>query len=987
MRSLKLTLTLAVCTLSLAAFASSASAAYTVYQLDPSRGVGTNGWASFGDGNFCRTDFGSFVQVSGLCGGVQQVGYWAIWRTPGLPGNLYIDSVTYSSSGSAQSGRALGAGLCTDAEPYHLYCAQDWLLYIPYNDNTWVARSNTRVGSKFFKLVMTCGNTCPGATWTNGAVANMAFNMRDADTPGSTYDTASSGVKVTGGQWTSGNKDVRTWSSDGTSGVEHSDLYFDSNPSHPMKTTKSASCNRVSGGYSTFVPCPTGVAMIHGVDTTQLTDGSHTLHLVTYDASGNAHTNTQTFKVDNTAPATPASVDVVGDNSAGWRTTNDFDLTWNNAGESAETSTESGIEHVCADVHPQPEGGPDPAPQCKTGSVASLSDVTVPGEDSRGWDTDIYTIDRAGNVSDHEPIQLKLDTSTPPKPASFANGWVNRVELLAGYQQEWNPVVNAQGVISNICGYAFSVTPGTSDNPGTTMNIVGNVSGAVIPANLVEGDYYTHLRGISCAGTPSSVVTHTALSLDLTDPALEVSGVPSIGWAKSLSLSASASDARSGMTGAIEPDAVDSGAYIEHVVDGSAAGQHRGSSDGVTNDTEGLHTVNVNAYDVAGNRASKALSVGVDKSSPFGLFDLQDPNRPTLIQMPVDDPLSGVASARVEVRKVGDSGAWTVLPTSIQKRGDTTGTAAAGSLNAATVVARFTDTKLPKGTYAVRSVVTDAVGNQLIGTKSANGQDLVLSNPMRRGSLVTAGFGGRKLVCGNGKKLRKVKGCKRVKIRCTKGKNKGKKRCYKVQRKVILVGNLSKVTIGYRRSGVVKGIFNRADGSPAANMAIDIYATPRGSFERLIGSTKTDRYGYYALKVRAGVSRTVRAVYAGTELDEDAAASAQLNVAAYASLRLSKKIVGLRKTVHFRGKVYKDTDAAIPPGGLRVSLQAKSGRKWIPVVKSAVRTDKSGKFTFKYAFKKLRKRSRITFRVVVLPDSQWPFATGYSKSRALTVAP
>jgi hypothetical protein len=964
---LRRTVTLAVVATAIslvpALVAHDARADYNVYQLDASRGVGQSGWVSFGDGGFYRLDYGSYLQVTGLYNGnYTPAGNWAIWRTPGLPGNLYIDSASYESSGSAQSGRALGAGLCTDAEPYHLYCAQDWLLYIPYNDNSWTARVNNRAGSKFFKMMMGCGNSCPATTWTNGAVRNMAFTMRDVDGPSSGY-AADSGVDVWGG-WTSGTKDVRVWSTDGTSGVEHATVYFDGNPGHPLADTKFAPCNRVSGGYSSFVPCPTGAAMIHDVDTTQLTDGPHTLQHVTYDTSGNAYTNSQSFKVDNTDPAKPESVDVTTDTAAGWQSTNSFAATWVNTGENTETSTQSGLEQTCYDVDPADATasglGVNPPAAC-TGSTDSLSNVSVPGDGS--WDVHVRTVDRAGNTSESETVQFNLDTTLPDKAAGVANGWIAKKELADGFSQEWDLPSNYNEIHSGVCGYAFSITQQPVADPGTSIDVVGDATSAQLPANLTEGDWWSHFRPISCAGVPSAEVEHVYAPVDLTDPASSIEGVAHGQWFNGdASFTLHGMDALSGMAPSTDsgPGGHKKGAYLPFHLDSDPIGDfHRGNQGTTTVTTEGEHELRYSAVDFAGNRATdKVIRFGVDRTKPAGAFAIPDPDRPTLIELPATDSLSGIGSASIEIRAERSNDRWRELDTAV-KAGGTAGTVT-GKPNTATLVARFPDTSLARGNYEVRAVIHDVAGNQFVQDKRVDGAPMRMSNPMRRGVTVSAGLSKAK------------RSCKKVKRnRCVKRK---KGRVYRV-------GTSENLTVSFKRGAYVSGVLVDGKYKPLSRQPIEIYGKALGQPERLLTTTVTKSDGSYDARISPGESRVVRVYYPGTETIEDSTAIVRLGTMARVTLKLSKHHVRTGQTLVFTGRV-TPFDKSRPISGKIVQIQFFAKGKWRLAAKAA-RTDANGRFKVKYRFDGPRVKGRIVFRANLPSQADVAHATSVSGKKTV----
>jgi hypothetical protein len=933
---------------------------YTVFQLDPSRGVGQSGWAHFGDGGFYRLDYGSYVQVTGLYNGsYTPAGYWAIWRTPGLPGNLYIDSVTYESIGAAQSGRGVGAGLCTDAEPYHLYCGQDWLLYQPI-ENQWIARLSSRAGSKFFKLGMYCGNACPATTWTNGAVRNMAFNMRDVDGPGSGY-AGDSGVNVWGG-WTSGNKDVRVWSTDGTSGVERATVYFDGNASHPLADTKLAPCNRVSGGYSTFVPCPTGAAMIHDIDTTQLSDGPHTLQHVTYDASGNASTMTQNFKVDNTKPAAPDMLDLAGENANGWQSVNDFDLSWQNGGEVAETATQSGISQSCYDVNPGEGQATDPAPVCVNGAISSLPDIQVP--DDGIWNTQVWTVDRAGNASDRATEVMRLDTTVPGRTPGVANGWVGLDELLTGKYQFWTVSGNYTAINSQVCGYGFSVSSGQFDEAPTTVNVVGDVTQAQVPAGTPEGISWAHFRAISCAGLygPSESVE---VKVDLTKPQATVTGTPASGWTNNpgvVTVTGTDKMPGSGMDPAPSGGSVVEGASVRFDLDGAMAKEDAGGAGSfdAASLPEGAHTLTVKTFDVARNYDEQTFSLGVDKMPPSGAFAGSDPSDPTVFKVPVTDALAGVTGGEVQYAPLDANGKeGTFKPMATKYEG--------GEL-----VAVFPDTKLPQGQYALRAVVRDAATNEGYVTNNVNGKRMVITNPLR--DRVGLAFSATK----------HGKACKRKKAKTKAGKRKAAK-LYKACKKKLAQGKGTdiQVSVRYGRALMLYGTLTDKTGQPIANQKIELYQQRAGDSLRLVGSATTDYAGQFGYKAPGGPTRKVIAYWPGTKTQQDVSASVRMGVATKVSLRVTPKVVRGARSFTFKGKVYAQDGVSAEGKLVQLQFYNYLRKRW-QAGPALIRAGKGGNFKYKYRIKRgTAAKEKIMFRAFVPSESSWAYDAGTSRTQTI----
>ncbi len=941
-----------------------AQASYTVSQCNASTGAGAPGWQVHGTGGFAALDVcPNFIQVTGLVNGVYTpAGYWRAWRTPQLPAGLTIDSVSYESIGAAQSGiGTVGGGLCTDGEPVNVFCAGDYLYYLPYQ-NQWIGRAQARPGSRFFKLLMACGAAnCPRTTWTNGAVRNLTFQMQDSDGPSSGY-AGDSGVDVWGG-WTSGNKDVRVWSMDGSSGVDHADLTFDGNWSHPLRDVKHAPCARVAGGYASFVPCPSGAAMIHDVDTTQLSDGPHTLQHVTYDASGNAYTNAQSFRVDNTPPAEPAAVDLADDNAGGWQSVNDFDVSWSNTGEVAETATQSGIAKSCVDVGPAEGQAVDPAPACEDAATAARSDIQVP--DDGQWSAEIWTVDRAGNASSKASMTLKLDTTIPERAPGRANGWIGLGELMDGKAQEWTRPSNAFTINSGICGYGFSVSPEPLEEAPTEINVFGNITSALIPANTPEGISWAHFRPISCAGL-AGPTEHAEVKVDLTEPTSEVSGVPASGWTNAPGVvRAVGSDPMpgSGMTPADPGFAVTDGASVRFELNHAAVQEDRG---GVGNfDTSGLlegaHTLTVKTFDVARNFDEQTFALGIDKTAPTGSFAVVDPADPTVFRVSTSDALSGVTGGSIQYAPVdGDGNEGDFKPLATDLVGDQ-------------LVATFPDTKLPRGTYALRAVVEDRAGNAGNVTTTAAGQRMIITTPLRQGAGMQLAATKQGALC----KLKRAR---------TKA---GKRRARKLRRACIrkrAQGNGSGVSVKARfgRALMLYGQLTDAHGRPIADQKIELSQRTGGGPARLVGNAVTNHAGQFAYKAPSGPSREVITYWPGTKTHQDVSASVRIGVPAKVTLRISPRTVHGQHKFVFSGKVFAQD--GVSAAGKLVQLQFYNHlrRRW-QAGPALVRAGKGGRFRYSYRIKRMSgDRETIDFRAFVPAEATWPYDDGVSPVKRLT---
>jgi hypothetical protein len=869
----------------------------------------------------------------------------------------------------------VGGGLCNGSEAINIYCNNNWLMHLD-PPNQWKTYTNVQPGSRYFKLILICGGACPANVYSNGAVRNLAFAMEDGDAPaisfaGGTLSYVDGYANPT--SWNSGAKTlvVRGW--DGSSGTERDLVAFDHDVNHPLKQVQQApGCNRVTGGYSTFVPCAALNDFTHKIDTTQFADGGHALHAWNYDASGNSAQVNLTFRVDNTKPAEPATLDVMGDNEHGWQSTNDFDLTWTNTGESVETNTASGIAAIHVNVEPTEAGQPDPAAvTVPVGGVAggidasmgSIDGVSVPADGE--WSVVVRTVDKAGNVSDAAQASLMLDTTVPGKPGGQANGWVGLPELLNGKFQYWTKPDNHAQIESDFCGYGLSVTQAPLDEAPTTINVVGNVEEGQIPPGTPEGNNWVHFRAISCAGIagPSE---HVSLNVDLTNPHATVTGIPSSGWTNRPGLvNVTGTDKMpgSGMDGAPGHLSAIEGASVRFELNEVAAEEVRGAhsaSFDLSGLQEGVHTLTIDTFDWARNYDEQTYAYGVDKTAPGGAFIGADPADPTVFKVAATDALSGVVGGRIEYAPLSDAdtpSAYKPLATAIDN----------GQLSAA-----FPDTKLPHGRYALRAMVEDAATNQGLVTKNVAGVRMVIENPLREPVGLTF------LATKN------AKVCTRKRARSKRGKKRAAKRLRACRKKrKARRGTDVSVAARYGRALMLIGRLTDKHGRALAGEQVTLLQQRAGESLSSVGSATTGFDGRFSYKAPGGPSRRIVAYWAGTKTRQDVSASVRLRVATKVTLRVTPGNVRGTRPFTLKGKVFSQD--GISPEGKLVQLQFYNymRKKW-QAGPALVRAGKAGVYRYTYRIKRsAAAREKIKFRAYVPAETSWAYDPGASPARTL----
>jgi hypothetical protein len=294
------------------------------------------------------------------------------------------------------------------------------------------------------------------------------------------------------------------------------------------------------------------------------------------------------------------------------------------------------------------------------------------------------------------------------------------------------------------------------------------------------------------------------------------------------------------------------------------------------------------------------------------------------------DAHSGVTGGHIEIRRQGTP-EWHELET---RREGTD------------LVATVPDDQLAQGTYELRAIATDAVGNTAITTRRANGQAMVVDLPLRTDTSLGASLTRRAGKAGRGRQ---------------------------------------KIRVGYRKRAWLRGTL-RAGGAllPDTRVSIETRRLTRGTWKPLTDAV-TDGSGRYAVRLPRGVSREVRVRFAGTRSLQPAAEVTRLLVRGWASLRLEPRSLRRGGTITFRGQV-GFFRAHLPDAGKLIQIQYLDGRKWRPAVKLA-HTGRRGRFAIRYRFRRISRPTRIYFRILVPAEGGWPYATGASPVRTAFVRP
>jgi len=632
------------------------------------------------------------------------------------------------------------------------------------------------------------------------------------------------------------------------------------------------------------------------------------------------------------SPPRPSGLEVFGGGDA-WRPDNRFSLTWTSPapaspaltatlyrvrdplgatiGESRVGRTEDGIGPLVVPAKPGTYSAEvwfeDAAGQEGPAAVAPLRfDDVRPGQISPR-----SVPDWIGRTA--FPLRIRLSHPSDPLPMSGIRGYAAAIDAAAS---------------GGVCAAADRCTDAETTLRGGAADDVLSID------TLPEGTSYLHAVAVSGAGMKSATSGGAALRVDTSDPVTRLAGLPP-GWTnRSVRLTASATDAGSGMerSGGGEP-----APFTAIQVDGGAPSVGPGATASTAVVDEGVHRIAYYARDLAGNvgdgaetngiadRAPPMAVVRIDRTPPSVAFaNAEDPRDPELLRARVGDRLAGADLSRgwIGVRPAGSGDRFEVVPGV---------TAGAGELRA-----RWNSDAFPRGDYEFRAIGYDAAGNAATTARRQNGSPMVLSNPLKATTTLRADFRGH-----------------------------GRRRTVPYGRRVLLDGRLLTGRSSPLGGAPVHVVERFAAGAHPTAQTSTVMTAPDGTF---------------AIRTDPGPSRTIEVSFDGSPtLARSATSTFQLGVRSRVQLQASAGVakVGGAPLV-FRGKVDAPSDA-IPPEGKAVQLQFRiPGLPWSEF--RTVQTNRRGSFHYAYRFSDDDSRgARFQFRAYAPEQDGWPYEPAASR--------
>ncbi|HEX8744273.1 MAG TPA: Ig-like domain repeat protein [Thermoleophilaceae bacterium] len=753
------------------------------------------------------------------------------------------------------------------------------------------------------------------------------------DSAPAVWDTGAEGL--TNGAWQRGTRSIGYAGSDNV-GFRRTRLWVDGN----QLRDDARDCD-----FTRRRPCDDITYSSYSVNTAGLSDGRHELRVEGVDAAGNSGSHVTSFSSDNTAPDEPRDVKLEG--GEGWRQTNQFKLTWRNPPSASPISI---VHYELCNVATKActNGGR------AGGGINSINDLSVP--EPGHYTLRLVLQDEAGNVGANksDPISLRFD-NVPPGEAEpqRLNGWLNAEEANA-YEQLIRHS-EAAAPVSGIVGYSI-----TQD--GSTPDGSLDVHGSSVRLALPEGTTTFRARAISGAGVASAVVGSTQLRVDRSPPSVRAENPPDPeSWHREsvdLALVGTDQEHLSGMAPAAAHLPVEVGAFIAYRHDSGGYQSVRGANAMVRFEGDGKQNVTFRATDVAGNNSpEKTVTFKIDRTAPeLVVFEAQDDADPRRVVVAASDRTSGIANGVIEMRRMnGDaSDRWIELPATRD-----------GERFAASV----DDESVERGVYQLRARVTDRAGNETTGDRRRDGSMATVDTAtLRAGSRLTAG-----LVTRSQTKTKKV---------CSKKRPGKKRKCRKKKVKTPGGASAQSVTIPFARGAVARGSLEADNGSPLDDAVVDVYsqsAAAGSEFERL-AAVRTDPKGAFSYTIPAGTSRAVRFRYAGSSRHRSSEHVVTVKVAASTTIAVTPKRVRNGQTVGFRGKLRSQP---IPAAGKVLDLQAYYRGRWRTFATPRARAN--GKWSYRYRFGATRGTVPYRFRVLIRPESAYPYDLGYSKTVSVVV--
>ncbi len=187
--------------------------------------------------------------------------------------------------------------------------------------------------------------------------------------------------------------------------------------------------------------------------------------------------------------------------------------------------------------------------------------------------------------------------------------------------------------------------------------------------------------------------------------------------------------------------------------------------------------------------------------------------------------------------------------------------------------------------------------------------------------------------------------------------------------------------IRYGSRATLQGVLRDPAGKPIPNADVDVILQTerRNSRLRKVASRTTDTNGRFEYQTSAGPSRLVRFAYGRNLSDATYAFTHDVKVKTKAGLTLHTSRGRLRngQSVRFYGTIRGNKQRKV----LEVQVRKPGG--WDTI--ASVRSESTGRWSWRYRFKRTYEPTRYKFRARVRTESGFPYATGHSRTRWVLV--
>lgn len=668
------------------------------------------------------------------------------------------------------------------------------------------------------------------------------------------------------------------------------------------------------------------------------TEGANRIRICArdYATSGAANvgcTGLRQITVDNHAPSAPVGLKVVGGED--WRHQNGFDVQWQLP--SGQTTPIVAAHYRLED----PLTGIILVSEKKTVNTDGLQDLNLPRPGI--YRLRVWLRDAAGNQGAAATALLRFDDGRPlgGEPLG-AEEWLGAADFP--YRHRLSPL--EAGGPSGVAGFAFTLSREQADEPCPSGVCDRSEVTPAEPGGphyveidrLGEGLHWLTSAAVSGAMLRAEQAGKVPLRVDLGDPTTRIEGVPT-SWSRSpVEVTAYATDSLSGM----EAEVGSGRQYPITVIEdeGGDSWQRIGSSVTATLREEGVYRLRYWARDRAGNaNDGRRLANGhrhdppgqatvrIDWTPPEVEFLEPDNRDPELIRARATDRLSGIKQAYIGYRPAGSAGDFHPLPTN----------RAPGMLSA-----RLPSDALPDGRYEFEAIAFDQANNRASTSRRRDGRRMVLTLPVKPRSQISAQL-----------------------LRRRPGRGSGDKR------------------------PLIAGFLLDHQGAPLPGANIEIVEDfDPGSRERQrLTRLRTDANGHFRAQLGPGPSRRVRARFRGNHwLARSESPPIRVLSRARIAMRLTPQVVSNGRAVRMSGRIW-GRGARLPDGGKLVAIQFldPSRRRWRPV--ELLRTDRRGRYTFRYRFRTITSPQRFLFRAVAPAEAGWPYRAAASSGNAVVVYP